>query len=182
LGKFWRVLLRICQSSSPVFFATIAGALLLTATPVRPSNQSRTSPITIIPEVAVKNSAIELQSLAARVEKLESQNRRWKLASALFSLFGVAFLLMGAKPADSFDKQVIRAGTIEAQQFVLKDEDGHVYARLSLNATGRAVQLNGRVYLVPSQKLPGEPGLQFYDDKGNVVWTAPSRPELMTVR
>jgi hypothetical protein len=165
-----------------VFFAAIASTILLTAAQIRTSNQSRTSPITIIPEVAMNNSAIELQSLFARVEKLEAQNRRWKLASALLSLFGVAFLLMGAKPADSFDKQVIRAGTIEAQQFVLKDEDGHVYARLSLNATGRAVQLNGRVYVVPTQKLPGEPGLQFYDDKGNVVWTAPSRPELMTVR
>ena len=130
----------------------------------------------------MKDSAIELQNLVARVEKLESQNRRWRLASALLSLCGVAFLLMGAKPADRFDKQVIRAGTVEAQEFLLKDEDGHVYARLSLNATGRAVQLNGRVYLVPSQKIPGEPGLQFYDDKGNVVWTAPSRPELMTVR
>jgi hypothetical protein len=130
----------------------------------------------------MKDSIAEFQTLVARVEKLESQNRRWKLSSALLSLFGVAFLLMGAKPADSFDKQVIRAGTIEAQQFLLKDDDGHVYARLSLNATGKAVQLNGRVYVVPSQKLPGEPGLQFYDDKGNVVWTAPSRPELMTVR
>jgi hypothetical protein len=130
----------------------------------------------------MKESATEFQTLVARVENLEAQNRRWKLASSLVSLFGVAFFLMGAKPADSFDKQVIRAGTIEAQQFLLKDEDGHVYARLSLNATGRAVQLNGRVYVVPSQKLPGEPALQFYDDKGNVVWTAPSKPELMTVR
>jgi hypothetical protein len=130
----------------------------------------------------MKDSAAEFQTLVARVEKLESQSRRWKHASALLSLFGVAFLLMGAKPADNFDKQVIRAGTIEAQQFVLKDEDGHVYARLSLGVAGRAVQLNGRVYLVPNQKFPGEPGLQFYDDKGNVVWTAPSRPELMTVR
>jgi hypothetical protein len=50
----------------------------------------------------------DFQKLAARVEKLEASNRRWKLTSALLSLFGVAFLLMGAKPADSFDKQVIR--------------------------------------------------------------------------
>jgi hypothetical protein len=130
----------------------------------------------------MKNSAIELQNLVARVEKLESQNRRWKLASSLLSLLGVAILLMGAKPADRFDKQVIRAGTVEAQEFLLKDDDGHVYARLSLDGAGKAIQLNGRIFVVPNQKLLGEPALQFYDDKGNVVWTAPSKPELMTVR
>jgi hypothetical protein len=165
-----------------VFFAAIASTILLTAAPIRPSNQSRTSPITTIPEVAMNNSAIEFQSLIARVEKLEVQNRRWKLASALLSLFGAGFLLMGAKPADRVDRQVIRASIVEAQEFLLKDDDGHVYARLSLNGAGKAIQLNGRVFVVPDQKLLGEPGLQFFDEKGNVVWTAPSKPELMTVR
>lgn len=135
----------------------------------------------------MKDSAIEFQTLVTRVEKLESQNRRWKLASALLSLFGVAFLFMGAKPADSFDKQVIRASTVEAQQFVLKDEDGHICARFSLTpslpirflAPGPS---SPRFYTAPGQAVPVQASLQFYDDKGNVVWTAPSRPELMTVR
>jgi hypothetical protein len=132
----------------------------------------------------MKDSAIELQNLAARVEKLESQNRRWKLASALLSLFGAGFLLMGAKPADSLDSQVIRAGTVEAQEFLLKDDDGHVYARLSLNAARKAFQLDVRAYLFPNQKFPNAAALQFYDGKGDVVWSAPapSEPELMPVR
>jgi len=134
----------------------------------------------------MKDSAIELQNLAARVEKLESQNCRWKLASALLSLFGAGFLLMGAKPADRLDGQVIRASAVEAREFLLKDDDGHVYASLSMNAGLKALQLNGmngRVFIVPNQKLlDSGPALQFYDDKGHVVWTAPSKPELMTVR
>jgi hypothetical protein len=132
----------------------------------------------------MKDSIAEFQTLVARVEKLESQNRRWKLASALLSLFGVAFLLMGAKPADRFDKQVIRAGTVEAQEFLLKDEDGHVYARLSLNGAKKAFQLDGRSYFFPNQKDSNAAALQFFDGKGNVVWSAPmpSEPELMPVR
>jgi len=169
----------------PLLFVVAASAVLLTAGPIPASNQTRTSPTTTIPEVAMTNSPIELQNLAARVEKLESQNRRWKLASALLSLCGAGFLLMGAKPADRLDRQVIRASTVEAQEFLLKDEDGHVYARLSLNGAKKAFQLNGRVYDLPNQRLTelsGEPSLQFFNEKGQLVWTAPSRPELMTVR
>jgi hypothetical protein len=135
----------------------------------------------------MNDSPVEFQTLIARVEKLESQSRRWKLASAVLSLFGAGFLLMGAKPADRFDKQVIRASTVEAQEFLLKDEDGHVYARFSLTP-GLPIRFlapgagSPRFYTAPGQAVPGQASLQFFDDKGNVVWTAPSRPELMTVR
>ncbi len=42
----------------------------------------------------------ELQLLAARVEKLEAQNRRWKLAGVFFALSSVSLVVMAAKPAD----------------------------------------------------------------------------------
>jgi len=65
---------------------------------------------------------------------------------------------------------------VEAQDFVLKDEAGHVCARLSLNPSiARLKQPNGRTYFVQGDALaiPYQPALQFLDDKGDVVWTVP---------
>ena len=117
-----------------------------------------------------------LDLLAARVQKLEAANHRWKFVNALLLFSGVSVLLMGAKPADRLQPPVVRAGSVEAQEFILKDETGHVYARLSLNPSVPGMKhQSGRTYLVPSQTFPaGEAALQFYDEKGEVLWTAPS--------
>ncbi len=125
----------------------------------------------------------DLQALAARVEKLEAENRRWKLASALSLLSGVLLVLMGAKPVDRVEPPVIRASTVEAQDFVLKDEGGRMRARLSLNPGGKEVEIKGRVYrLLSPQTIPGQAALQFYDDKGDIVWTVPANPTLVPVK
>ena len=115
------------------------------------------------------------------MQKLEASNRRWRLLNALLLLSGVSVVLMGAKSADRLEPNVIRAGSVEAQDFVLKDEAGHVYARLSLNPSiARLKQSNGRTYFVPSDSLaiPDQPALQFFDDKGDVIWTVPQGPML----
>ncbi len=133
----------------------------------------------------MKSSHSDVQTLAARVEKLESSNRRWKLANAVLLLLGVSILLMGAKPVDRLaaaakpdhiDPNVLRVRSVEAQEFVLKDEDAHVYARLSLSPSLPGMKhQNGRTYLVPNQTFPaGDAALQFYNEKGEVLWTAPS--------
>src|SRR6267378_5727882 len=85
----------------------------------------------------------ELEILAARVEKLEAQNRRWKLVSAVFLLSGVSLVLAGAKAADRIESPAIHAKTVEAQEFILKDSDGQVYGRLRLNTAGKWV-LDGK--------------------------------------
>jgi len=90
-----------------------------------------------------------LDLLAARVQKLEAANHRWKFLNALLLLSGVAVLLMGAKPADRLEPNVIRAGSVEAQEFILKDETGHVYARLSLNPSLPKITQKGRTYPFP---------------------------------
>jgi hypothetical protein len=132
----------------------------------------------------MNSSQANLDLLAARVQKLEASNRRWKLLSASLLLSGVSVLLMGAKPADRLQPPVVRAGSVEAQEFILKDENGHVYARLSLNPSLPKVTQKGRTYLVPSDSLaiPGQPALQFFDDKGDVVWTVPQEPTLRKVK
>ena len=123
----------------------------------------------------------ELHLLTSRVEKLEAQNRRWKLASFFFALSGVSLMLMAAKPADRIEPPVVRAGAVEAQEFILKDTDGHVYARLSLGRALAKKQPNG-LYLIPNKAAAGQPALQFFDDKGDVVWTAPTRAEFMPAK
>lgn len=123
----------------------------------------------------------ELHLLAARVEKLEAQNRRWKLAGVFFALSGVSLVLMAAKPADRMEPPVVRAGAVEAQEFILKDADGHVYARLSLGRALAKKQPNG-LYLIPDKAAAGQPALQFFDDKGDVVWTAPTKAEFMPAK
>lgn len=135
----------------------------------------------------MNDSNSEVQCLAARVEKLETQNRRLKLAGALFALSGISLLLMGAKLADRIEPPgVVRARTIEAQSVVLKDEDGHVYARFSLTPSSIAKKQNGRMYLmpgqIPGQGVPGQASLQFYDEKGDVVWTAPTKVGILPAK
>jgi hypothetical protein len=130
------------------------------------------------------SSQANLDLLAARMQRLEASNHRWKLLNALLVLSIVSVVVMGAKPADRLQPNVVRAGSVEAQEFILKDEAGHVYARLSLNPSLPKVTQKGRTYLVPSDSLaiPGQPALQFFDDKGDVVWTVPQEPTLRKVK
>src|SRR5258708_32504187 len=74
-----------------------------------------------------------VEDLAARVLRLEAQSRRWKLATGLFAVLAAAVVLMGAKPADRIEPPLIRARSVEAREFLLKDETGPVDARLRLN-------------------------------------------------
>ncbi len=117
--------------------------------------------------------------LAARVEKLEAQNRRWKLISVVFVVSGLSLMLIGAKPADRVDPTAIRAKTVEAQEFILKDQDGHVYSSLSLNSARpeQAKGLNGQ-----SAAIEGQASLQFFDNQGRVVWTAPTKALILPVK
>jgi len=138
----------------------------------------------------MNSSTVDVQTLVTRIEKLESANRRWKSASAIALLFIIAMLLLSTRHAervaaaarpDRIEQDVLRVRTVEAQDFVLKDADGHVYARLSLSPQAR-VKKNGGSYLLRDDTLPGQPSLQFYNDKGDAVWTAPSAAQFLPTR
>ena len=139
----------------------------------------------------MNSSEVDVQTLAARIEKLEAANRRWKSASAIALLFVISLLLLSTRHAervaaaarpDRIEQDVLRVRTVEAQDFVLKDADGHVYARLSLSPALQA-RKNGRTYLLPNDSaLPGQASLQFFDEKGEVVWTAPSKAQFIPAR
>jgi hypothetical protein len=120
-----------------------------------------------------------LEALVARMDKLEAQNRRWKLAGILLGLSSLSLVLMAAKAADHTDPTVVHARTVEAQDFVLKDEDGQVRARLTLNPNKTR---HGRDILNPTDPAYGSSALQFYDDKGEAFWTAPQAPLMLPAR
>jgi len=122
----------------------------------------------------------EFQALAARMDKLEAQNRRWKLASILLTLSSASIVLIAAKPADRIDPTVIHARTVEAQDFVVKDEDGQIRARLTLNPQVKIKkEVNGPFV---NTNVPVGPALQFYDGKGEAIWTAPQEPTMIPAR
>ncbi|PYT71974.1 MAG: hypothetical protein DMG39_11585 [Acidobacteria bacterium] len=138
----------------------------------------------------MNSSPLDVQTLATRVEKLETANRRWKSASAIALLFFLSLLLLStrhaervaaAARADRMEPDVLHARSVEAQDFVLKDADGHIYARLSLSPQAR-IKKHGGTYLLPDDALPGQPSLQFYDDKGDVIWTAPSAAHFLPIK
>jgi hypothetical protein len=146
-------------------------------------------------EDLMNSSLVDIQTLVARVEKLEAANRRGKSVSAIALLFVLSLLLLStrhaervaaAARADRVDPHVLRVRAVEAQDFVLKDEEGHVYARFGLTPRIDERLLNGpngTVRLIPKDGvLPGQATLQFYDDNGHAVWTAPTKPQFMTVR
>ena len=137
-------------------------------------------------------SQANVQSLAARIEKLEAANRRWKSASAIALLFVLSLLLLSTRHAervaaaarpDRVERDVLQVRTVEAQDFVLKDADGHVYARFSITPSLAGMDQNGRPpRLEELPVIPGQASIQFYDERGKVVWSAPAKPQFMTVR
>lgn len=115
------------------------------------------------------------QALAARMDKLESQNRKWKLASIAFGLVSASLIAMAAKPADHYDPNVLRIRSVEAQEFILKDDDGQVYARLTLNPKPNI----SRTGIIAN----GEgAALQFYDHRGKPTWTEPGTPAIIPAK
>ena len=124
-----------------------------------------------------------VRALEMRVSHLEAQARRWKVLSALVVLTGVFLVLVGANRSETADPTVIRARTVEARDFLLKDENGRVRARLSVYPTGKQVTADGKVFHMLSEKaMPGQAALQFFDEKGEEVWTEPKQPTFEQVK
>jgi hypothetical protein len=119
----------------------------------------------------------DLQSLSVRLDKLETQARRWKLTAMVLAVSSASLVLIAAKSADHIDSSVIRARSVEAEDFILKDQDGQVYARLSLRPHPRKF---GQSF----SYSPAGPAssLEFYDQNGEAIWTAPQSPTMMPAK
>jgi hypothetical protein len=107
-------------------------------------------------------SEVDLRGILERVRKLETQNRRWKFVSSLVLLMFVSTLTMGVMAQERIAPPVVRAQTVEANTFLLRDADGMVRGRIVM-----------RSY---------KPILEFYDEGGKVIWSAPTNPKLVPTR
>jgi len=93
--------------------------------------------------------------LIQRLELLERGNRRWRLATFALLLGCVVLLLAGF---DYPQPNMVKARSVEAQTFVLRDADGQVRARMAIGEDG--------------------PRLSFLDEQGNVVSSLPLKAEI----
>jgi hypothetical protein len=107
-------------------------------------------------------SEVDLHGMSERIRKLEIQNRRWKFASLLVLLVFASSLTMGLMAEERIAPPLVRAQTVEANAFLLKDADGSVRGRLVMRAS--------------------KPILEFYDEGGKVIWSAPANPKLVPTR
>jgi hypothetical protein len=96
-----------------------------------------------------------LQALAQRVAKLEAQNRRFRKAVMAALVAASAAALMG---------QAQTSRTLEANEFVLKDNSGTVRARLSVDTTNGPILTFYRDRIHISASLAGgdEPSLTLF--------------------
>jgi hypothetical protein len=94
-------------------------------------------------------------TLLARVRKLELQTRLWQIVG-LLALSTLGF----SRTANLMAQQVgqaapLRATTVEAQDFLLKDTSGAVMGQLTVR--------------------DGKPALELYDASGKVTWSTTTR-------
>jgi hypothetical protein len=101
-----------------------------------------------------------LGDLQERVVKLERQNRRFKQFGAVALIIPALLVVLGQAPSKK---------TVEANEFVLRDDAGNIRARLFMTkeTTTTAKQLLGLDDLTPV-KIPPEATLAMYDNTGNI--------------
>jgi hypothetical protein len=104
-------------------------------------------------------SSSDLQSLVARVERLERQNRLLKRIGLTLFLSGAAFVVMGqARPSR----------TVEAERFVLKDTGGRMRGLLAAGDENNGPGLllydsNGEIQVAITVKLQSGPDFTLFN-------------------
>ncbi len=97
----------------------------------------------------------DYNSLLARVEKVERQNRIWNMAR-LLALLALGLSLTANLTAAQKDQDApLRAKTVEAQTFLLKDAAGTLMGRMTVTE--------------------GQPVLELYNPSGEVTWSTETR-------
>lgn len=103
-------------------------------------------------EDAMQSPPLDLPSLAARVEKLESQNRLLRRVGLAFLLLPLTLIVMAqAQPPRN----------LEAQSFVLRDSSGIKRAELSMGQEDAELRYMGK----------DDPVLRFFNSKGQQTST-----------
>ena len=131
----------------------------------------------------------DLKAVLSRLEKVEKQNRRFKIAGALALLiFAVSILIL--QPA-SPDKpkakstipdatggetkiKTIKADVVEAKEFIVRDSKGKVRVRLYTDACNRAgILIYDKKHKPPRASFDvgvyGQPAIRFKDENNNIL-------------
>ncbi len=116
------------------------------------------------------NQTPDLAAVVARLEKVERQNRRLRLAGVAVLLIGVAGLLMGQ------GKGTAPAKILEAEQFILRGPDGSSMAELRVGPDKLPVLMLYRPGAAPGAVLmPGRFILKDDEQKGTIDLEAKDR-------
>src|SRR2546421_156396 len=103
---------------------------------------------------------VDLVRLAERIDVLERENRRLKRMGATALVLISVLVAAGAQPSEG----PARNGTVEAEQFIVRDRTGKERARLALGDDGSPRLFfrdgEGRVRLQMSVGPNGTPGLR----------------------
>jgi len=94
----------------------------------------------------------DLQTILERIEKLERQNRRLKQLGIVALIAAASLVVMGEAPLKK---------TIEANEFILRDNSGNVRARLSVDEKFSTTQLvlfdkEGKPRITAATGIPSE--------------------------
>lgn len=112
--------------------------------------------------------ALDLNTLDARVRRLEKQNRVLRI------LLLVAVILLAGFPTLWF---IFEQGTLESRSFVLVDGAGKHRAVLALSNDGSPSLVfydkDGKLSILLNSKSDGTAGIGLFDNKGSVLFKAP---------
>jgi hypothetical protein len=103
----------------------------------------------------MESPATQLQLLADRIAKLETQNRFWKIVGVLAVLALASFLAVGVRAQQEWPRATQRAKLIEAESFVLTDAKGITKGEFSAK--------------------DGNPVLELFGPTGKVIWSTNPR-------
>jgi hypothetical protein len=111
---------------------------------------------------------LDLQTLAARLRKLEKRDRIWRLVVV------IALLLVIAFPATWF---MMEGSSLESRSYVLVDAHGKRRAVLGTSEDGSPSLVfydkDGRILVLANTKGDGTSSLALYDKNGTVLFKAP---------
>ena len=104
----------------------------------------------------------DYNSLLARLKKVEGQNQIWKM-TGLLALLMLGLSLTASLTAAQKDQDApLRAKTVEAQTFLLKDAEGTLMGRMTVTE--------------------GQPVLELYDPSGEVTWSTETRAKNLAAK
>lgn len=110
----------------------------------------------------------DLQTLAARLHKLEKRDRIWRL------IIVIALLLVIAFPATWF---MMEGASLESHSYVLVDAHGKRRAVFGTSEDGSPSLVfydkDGRILILANTKDDGTSYLALYDKNGTVLFKAP---------